>query len=55
MEFAETAISLWISIREAAYRREPSTIDIHCPQIRGLTRAVFETVKSLGRENAGAE
>jgi hypothetical protein len=55
-EFADRAISLWISIREASYRREHATIETHCRQIRVLTLGAFETVKALGAagEKAGA-
>jgi hypothetical protein len=45
--FAEKQISLWISIREAAWRRERETLELHCPQIRVLTLAVFDAVKTL--------
>jgi hypothetical protein len=48
VEWADKQISLWISIREAAYRRERSTLELHCEQIRVLTRATFQTVKTLG-------
>jgi hypothetical protein len=48
VEMSDRAISLWISIREAAWRRERATLEIHCPQIRFLTLGVFETVKALG-------
>jgi hypothetical protein len=47
VEMSDRAISLWLSIREASYRRERATLDIHCPQIRILTLGVFETVKAL--------
>ena len=47
-EFAEKEISLWLSVREAAYRRERRTLELHCKQIRILTLATFETVKTLG-------
>jgi len=47
-EFADRAISLWISIREAAYRRERPTLETHCRQVRILTLAAFSTVKGLG-------
>jgi hypothetical protein len=47
VEFSDRAISLWISIREASYRRERAILDIHCPQIRALTLGTFETVKAL--------
>jgi hypothetical protein len=53
VEFSDRAISLWLSIREAAYRREPATLEIHCPQIRVLTLGAFETVKAIGGEKAG--
>jgi hypothetical protein len=46
-----------VSVREAAWRRERETLELHCPQIRVLTRATFETVKQLGAdtvEKAGA-
>jgi hypothetical protein len=49
-DFAEKAISLWLSIREAAYRRERETLELHCPQIKVLTVAVFQTVKQLGAD-----
>jgi hypothetical protein len=48
VDFADRAISLWLSLREAAYRRERTTLELHCPQVRVLTLAVFETVKALG-------
>jgi hypothetical protein len=47
VEMSDRAISLWLSIREASYRRERATLDIHCPQIRALTLGVFATVKAL--------
>jgi hypothetical protein len=53
VEFAEKQISLWISIREGALRRERSTLAAHCPQIRILTLAAFETVRALGPESRG--
>ena len=54
VEFSDRAISLWLSLREASYRREHATIEIHCRQIRVLTLGVFETVKALGAgEKAG--
>jgi hypothetical protein len=46
--FAERAISLWTSVREAAWRQERETLAIHCPKLRVLTLAAFETVKMLG-------
>jgi hypothetical protein len=55
-EFAEKQISLWVSVREAAWRRERTTLELHCPQIKVLTVAVFQTVKQLGagsREKSG--
>jgi hypothetical protein len=55
-EFADRAISLWISIREASYHRELPTLETYCPQVRILTLAVFQTVRELGsRENARVE
>jgi hypothetical protein len=48
VDFSDRAISLWLSFREASYRRERATIEIHCPQIRGLTLGAFATVKALG-------
>ncbi len=56
VEFADKQISLWLSVREGAYRRERATLEIHCEQIRILTRATFQTVRALGPgsvENAG--
>jgi len=54
-EFAERAISLWVSVREAAWRRERETLDLHCPKIRIITLAAFETVKAIRpNEKAGA-
>ena len=54
-EFSDRAISLWISIREASYRRERATVETHCRQIRVLTLGAFETVKLLSvGERAGA-
>jgi hypothetical protein len=50
VEMSDRAISLWVSIREASYRRERATLDIHCPQIRALTLGAFETVKALPLE-----
>jgi len=50
VEFADRAISLWRSLREASYRRERATLDIHCPQIRILTLGAFATVKALPSE-----
>jgi hypothetical protein len=46
--FAEKQISLWMSVREAAWRRERKTVELHCPQIRILTLATFQTVRMLG-------
>ena len=31
-EFADKQISLWLSVREGAYRRERATLEIHCEQ-----------------------
>jgi hypothetical protein len=56
-EFAEKQISLWISVREGAIRRERETIETHCRQISILTKATFETVRALRvdpGEKAGA-
>jgi hypothetical protein len=50
VEMSDKAISLWLSIREASYRRERAILDIHCPQIRALTLGAFETVKALPPE-----
>jgi hypothetical protein len=50
VEMSDRAISLWLSIREAARRRERAPLDMHCPQIRVLTLGVFETVKELPPE-----
>jgi hypothetical protein len=47
IEMSDRAISLWLSIREGAFRRERQTLDIHCPQIRCLTLGAFETVKMI--------
>jgi hypothetical protein len=47
-EFAEKQISLWMSVREAAWRRERETLELHCPQIRILTLATFQAVRTLG-------
>jgi hypothetical protein len=46
-EFAEKQISLWMSIREGAWRRERETLELHCPQIRVLTLATFQAVRML--------
>jgi hypothetical protein len=46
--FAEKQISLWVSVREAAWRRERETLEVHCPQIRILTLATFQAVRMLG-------
>jgi hypothetical protein len=46
--FAEKQISLWTSVREAAWRRERKTLELHCPQIRILTLAAFGAVRMLG-------
>jgi hypothetical protein len=48
--FAEKQISLWMSVREAAWRRERETLELHCPQIRVLTLAVFDAVKTLAAD-----
>ena len=53
VEMSDRAISLWLSIREAAYRRERATLEIHCPQIRALTLGAFETVKALPPRERG--
>jgi hypothetical protein len=50
IEMSDQAISLWLSIREASYRRERAILDIHCRQIRALTLGAFETVKALSPE-----
>jgi hypothetical protein len=47
-QFAEKQISLWVSVREAAFRHERDTLELHCPQIRVLTLAAFQAVKMLG-------
>jgi hypothetical protein len=51
-ELAERAASYWISIREAADRRERLTVETHCRQVRLVTLAAFETVKALGSQEA---
>ena len=48
--FAEKQISLWVSVREAAWRRERETLVLHCPQIRVLTLATFDAVKTLAAD-----
>jgi hypothetical protein len=54
--FAEKQISLWVSIREAAWRQESETLELHCRQISLLTKATFATVKALGagKKEAGS-
>jgi len=52
-QFAEKQISLWMSIREGAWRRERETLELHCPQIRVLTLATFEAVRMLGADPRG--
>lgn len=47
-EFAAKQISLWTSVREAAWRRERETLGVYCPKIRILTLGAFEIVKLLG-------
>ena len=47
-QYAEKQISLWMSIREAAWRRERETLELHCPQIRILTLATFQAIRMLG-------
>jgi|HubBroStandDraft_6_1064221.scaffolds.fasta_scaffold2241877_2 hypothetical protein len=47
-QYAEKQISLWLSIREGAWRRERETLELHCPQIRILTLATFDAVRELG-------
>jgi hypothetical protein len=47
-EFSEKQISLWLSVREAAFRHERETLELHCPQIRVLTLATFQAVWMLG-------
>jgi hypothetical protein len=47
-QYAEKQISLWMSVREAAWRREREALELHCPQIRILTLATFEAVRMLG-------
>jgi hypothetical protein len=54
VEYSDRAISLWLSIREAAYRRERATLDIHCPQLRILTLGAFETVKMITHVKSAA-
>jgi hypothetical protein len=55
VEMSDQAMSLWLSIREAAYRRERRTLELHCPQIRALTLGAFETVKALPPEASKGE
>jgi hypothetical protein len=47
-QYAEKQISLWMSVREAAWRRECETLELHCPQIRILTLATFQAIRMLG-------
>ena len=49
-QFAEKQISLWVSVREAAWRGERETLEVHCHKIRFLTRATFDAVRMLGAE-----
>ena len=51
-DMSELAASLWTSIREAAYRGEPTVIALHCHQVRVVTRESFALVRSLGAPTA---
>ena len=51
-ELAELAASYWHAVALAANRGERLTIDVHCRQVAAVTREVFETVKTLGSEEA---
>jgi hypothetical protein len=55
-QYADKQISLWVSVREAAWRREREALELHCPQIRVLTRATFDAVRMLGaaKKEAGS-
>jgi hypothetical protein len=53
-QYAEKQISLWMSVREAAWRRERETLELHCPQIRVLTLATFDAVRTLGADKKEA-
>jgi hypothetical protein len=48
--FAEKQISLWVSVREAAWRRERQVLELHCKQIRVLTLATFDAVKTIAAD-----
>jgi len=47
-ELADLAASYWRSIAEAAYRREPHVVSIHCRAVAAVTRTAFGTVKAIG-------
>lgn len=47
-ELAALNISLWTSIAEAAFRREPAVMALHCRQVRLATREAFNIAKSIG-------
>ena len=42
-------MSIWLCVREAAFRRDREALEFHCPQIRVLTLATFEAVRTLGQ------
>ena len=47
---ADAAISYWLSIREAAYRRERLTVAVHFRQVRLTTFAAFQTISEFSAE-----
>jgi hypothetical protein len=51
VELAELATSYWTSIALAADRRENKVIEVHCRQVRAVTREAFATVKALGSDS----
>lgn len=53
IELSDQASSLWTSVREAAWRGDLRTMEIHCQQIAAVSKEAFRTVKEL-RESARA-
>jgi hypothetical protein len=49
-ELADLGESLWLSIREAAWRKEPLTARAHLGQLRLVTIDALQIVKTLGAE-----
>lgn len=54
IELSDQASSLWTSVREAAWRGDLRTMEVHCQQIAAVSKEAFRTVKEL-RESTKVE